>query len=45
MRSVEKPNGKVTLLGAYDADHIVYALGVDESGKYYSAEEHEQNVG
>ena len=48
MRRVGKPNGKVTLLGIYDVDqnnHIVYSLGVDESGKYYSVEEHEYNVG
>ena len=48
MRRVGKPNGKVTLLGIYDVDqnnHIVYSLGVDESGKYYSIEEHEYNIG
>ena len=48
MRRVGKPNGKVTLLGTYDVDynnHIVYSLGVDESGKYYSIEEHEYNIG
>ncbi len=35
MRRGGKPNGKVTLLGTYDVDHnnhIVYSLGVDESG-------------
>ena len=48
MRRVEKPTGEVTLLGTYDVDHsnhIVYSLGVDESGKYYSVEEHEYNIG
>lgn len=48
MRKVGEPDGKVTLLGTYDVDHnnhIVYSLGVDESGKYYSVEEHEYNVG
>ena len=48
MRRAGKPIGKVTLLGTYDADHnnhIVYSLGADESGKYYSVEEHEYNVG
>ena len=48
MRKAGTPDGKVTLLGIYDADindHIVYSLGVDESGKYYSVEEHEYNIG
>lgn len=48
MRRVGKPDGKVMLLGTYDVDHnnhIVYSLGVDESGKYYSVEEHEYNIG
>lgn len=48
MRKVGKPNGKVTLLFCYDVDydkHIVYSVGVDESGKYYSVEEHEYNIG
>ena len=48
MRRVEKPTGKVTLLSTYEVDrdnHIVYSLGVDESGKYYSIEEHEYNIG
>ena len=48
MKRVGKPDGKVTLLGTYDVDqnnHIVYSLGVDESGKYYSIEEHEYNIG
>ena len=25
--------------------NIVYSLGIDESGKYYSIEEHEYNIG
>ncbi len=44
MKKAGKPNGKATLLGTYAVDHnnrIVYSLGVDESGKYYSAEEHD----
>ena len=48
MRRVGKPNGKVTLLDTYDIDynnHIVYSVGVDESGQYYSVEEHEYNIG
>ncbi len=48
MRRTGKPDGKVTLLGTYDVDynnHIVYSLGVDKSGKYYSIEEHEYNIG
>ena len=48
MRRVGKPDGIVTLLGTYHVDHenhIVYSLGVDENGKYYSVEEHEYNVG
>ena len=48
MRRVGKPNGKVTLLDTYDADHdkhIVYSVGVDENGQYYSVEEHEYHVG
>lgn len=47
MKRVGKPDGKVTLPGTYDVDHnnhIVYSPGVDESGKYYSVEEHEYNV-
>ena len=39
MRRVGKPNGKVTLHDTYDADHdkhIVYSVGVDENGQYYS---------
>ena len=48
MRRVGKPNGKVTLLDTYDADHdkhIVYSVGVDENGQYYSVEEHEYIIG
>ena len=48
VKRVGKPNGKVTLIGTYDVDHnahIVYSLGVDESGEYYSVEEHEYNIG
>ncbi len=48
MKRVGKPNGKITLLGTYDVDHnnhIVYLLGVGESGEYYSVEEHEYNIG
>ncbi len=48
MRRVGKPNGKVTLLDTYDIDHknhIMYSVGVDESGQYYSVEEHEYNIG
>ncbi len=48
MRRVEKPDGKVTILGTYDVDHnnhIVYSLGVDEGGNHYSVEENEYNIG
>ena len=48
MRRVGKPNGKATLLDTYDADHdkhIVYSVGVDENGQYYSVEEHEYSIG
>ena len=48
MKRVGKPNGKLTLLGTYDVDHnnhIVYFVGVDDIGKYYSVEEHEYHVG
>ena len=48
MKKVGKPNGKVTLLFSYDVDcnkRIVYSVGVDEAGRYYSVEEHEYNVG
>ena len=48
MRRVGRPNGKVSILCTYDVDqkdHIVYCIGVDESGKYYSVEEHEYYVG
>lgn len=39
MKRTGKPSGKATLLGTYDVDydnHVVYLLGVDEIGKYYS---------
>lgn len=48
MRRVGKLDSKVTILGTYDVDHnehIVYSVGVDEDGKYYSVEEHEYNIG
>ena len=48
MRRTGKPDGKVTILYIYDVDHnehIVYSVGVDEAGKYYSVEEHEYNIG
>ena len=48
MKQVGKPDGKVTLLFTYDVDHndhIVYQVGVDDAGKYYSVEEHEYNIG
>ena len=48
MRRVGKPTGKVTFLSTYEVDHnnhILYSLGVDENGKYYSIEEHEYNIG
>lgn len=48
MRRVGKPDGTVTLLGTYDIDHnnhLIYFLGVDESGKYYSEEEQKYNIG
>lgn len=39
MRRVGRPNGKVSILCTFDVDqkdHIVYCIGVDDSGKYYS---------
>ena len=48
MRRTGRPDGKVTILYTYDADHnehIVYSVGADEAGKYYSVEEHEYNIG
>ena len=48
MKKVGKPKGKVTLLFCYNVDcnkRIVYSVGVDEAGRYYSVEEHEYNVG
>ena len=48
MRRVGRPNGKLTLLFTYDVDHnhhIVYSVGIDEAGSYYSVEEHEYNIG
>ncbi|MCR5105282.1 MAG: hypothetical protein K6B68_12680 [Eubacterium sp.] len=43
-----KPDGKVTIIGTYEVDHnrhIIYSFGEDESGKYYSIEEVEYNIG
>lgn len=48
MKNKVKPDGKVEILFVYDVDHfnhIVYNVGVDEAGKYYSVEEHEYNIG
>ncbi|MBP5279000.1 MAG: hypothetical protein J6Z03_00820 [Erysipelotrichaceae bacterium] len=48
MKQVDKPAEEVILLFVYDVDnerHIIYSLGVDESGNYYSVEEHEYNIG
>ena len=48
MRKIGKPNGEIRLLFTYDADHnnhIVYSVGADEAGNYYSVEEHEYHVG
>ena len=48
MRKVEKPDGKVSILFTYEVDcddHVVYSVGVDESGKHYSVEDHEYNIG
>ena len=48
VKRVGMPDGKVSLLGTYDADHdghAVYSLGMDENGQYYSVEEHEYNIG
>ncbi|MBQ9042048.1 MAG: hypothetical protein IJ111_04455 [Eggerthellaceae bacterium] len=48
MTKAGTPNGKVSLLFTYDVDcdnHVVYSVGVDESGKYYSVEDHEYNIG
>ena len=48
MKRAGTPHGNVTLLFTYDVDHndhIVYSVGEDETGTYYSVEEHEYNVG
>ncbi len=48
MRRTVKPKTPVKLLFKYDVDlinHIIYYVGVDETGRYYSVEEHEYNIG